>query len=237
MSPAGGADTAEAALLPEPRQTRWAWAGVRIEIVTVAYMLVEAAAAIGAGILASSVLLTAFGMDSVIELVTGGVLLWRLATQARGADLTRVEQAERRAAWVTGIGLVLLCVYIIVTACWGLLARNQPDASPLGLAVAVAALLLMPLLAARKRTLAMRLDSPALRGDAACSITCAYMAATLLIGLGLNVLFGWWWADSVAALALLYWLVPEAREALEGARAGRGACACAGDDDDCREGH
>jgi len=89
----------------------------------------------------------------------------------------------------------------------------------------------MPLLAWRKRRIATKLGSAALRGDAACSITCAYVAATLLAGLLLNAVFGWWWADSLAALALLWWLVPEAREALEGARAGHGACAC--DDDQC----
>ncbi len=212
-------------------QTRWARAGVRVELITVAYMLVEAAVAIGAGVLARSVLLTAFGLDSVIELVTGGVLLWRLAAQARGADLARVERAERRAAWVTGIALVLLCAYVVVLAAASLLARNRPDTSLAGIALATAALVVMPLLATRKRTLAARLESPALRGDAACSITCAYMAGALLLGLGLNALLGWWWADDLAALALLYWLIPEAREALEGARAGRGACACACGDD------
>lgn len=232
MSAGTGGDAVVSGQSPRPAQAaRWARAGVRVEIVTVAYMLVEAAVAIAAGVLARSVLLTAFGLDSVVELVTGGVLLWRLAAQARGADLARVERAERRAAWVTGIGLALLCAYIVVMAAVSLLARNRPDASLAGIVLAAAALVVMPLLAARKRTIAAQLESPALRGDAACSITCAYMAGALLLGLALNALFGWWWADALAALALLYWLVPEAREALEGARAGRGACACG--DDNC----
>jgi divalent metal cation (Fe/Co/Zn/Cd) transporter len=84
----------------------------------------------------------------------------------------------------------------------------------------------MPILAWRKRLIAVVLESTALRGDAACSLTCGYMAATLLLGLVLNALFHWWWADSVAALALLIWLVPETIEARRGARAGRAACAC-----------
>src|SRR5947209_13780163 len=88
-------------------------AGVRIEIVTVLWMTVEAAVAIGAGILARSVLLTAFGIDSVIELVTGVTLLWRLSTEAQGGSLERVERAENRAAWITGIGLIALCLYIL----------------------------------------------------------------------------------------------------------------------------
>jgi divalent metal cation (Fe/Co/Zn/Cd) transporter len=196
---------------------------------TIGWMLVEAIVALVAGILARSVLLTAFGLDSVIELVTGGVLLWRLVTEARGATLARVEQVENRAAWVVGVGLVLLCIYVVATSVAGLLVGVHAAESLVGIALAGASLLLMPLLAWRKRVIAAQLGSAALRGDAACSITCAYMAGALLVGLALNATFGWWWADSLAALALLYWLVPEAREALDSARAGRAACAC-GDD-------
>jgi divalent metal cation (Fe/Co/Zn/Cd) transporter len=203
--------------------------GVNVERVTIAWMVVEAAVAIGAGVLARSILLTAFGIDSIIELVTGGVLLWRLLTEARGGSLARVERAENRAAWVTGVGLVLLCLYVVASTALGLLAHNKADASTVGIALSVAAVIGMPILARRKRAIAARIDSAPLRGDAACSITCAYMAGTLLVGLALNAVFGWWWVDSVAALALFYWLIPEAREALEGARAGRGGCSC-GDD-------
>lgn len=208
-------------------------AGVRVEQVTIAWMIVEAAVAIGAGVLARSVLLTAFGIDSVIELVAGGVLLWRLLTESRGGSLARVERAENRAAWVTGIGLVLLCLYVGVGAGVALLTRAGPDRSYAGIAIALAAVAGMPVLARRKRAIAATIDSAALRGDAACSITCAYMAGTLLVGLALTAAFGWWWADSVAALGLLYWLGREAREALEGARAGRGGCGCG--DEACAE--
>lgn len=201
-------------------------AGVRVEQLTIVWMTIEAVVAIGSGILVHSVLLTAFGIDSVIELITGGILLWRLSAEARGGSMERVERAERRAAWVTGLGLLLLCVYVVVSAGAGLLLHNRPEASPVGIGLAVVAVAGMPLLARRKRAIAARLDSAALRGDAACSMTCAYMAATLLIGLILTALVGWWWADSAAALAFLYWLVREAREALAGARAGRGGCGC-----------
>jgi divalent metal cation (Fe/Co/Zn/Cd) transporter len=199
---------------------------VRVEQVTLGWMVVEAAVAIGAGVLARSVLLTAFGLDSIIELVAGGVLLWRLLTEAHGGSLERVEQAENRAAWVTGVALVLLCLYVVAGAATALLTHTAPDRSYAGVAIAVAAVIGMPILARRKRRLADQLGSAALRGDAACSITCAYMAGTLLVGLVLTAAFGWWWADSLAALALLYWLGREAREALEGARAGRGGCSC-----------
>ncbi|HEX6507833.1 MAG TPA: cation transporter [Chloroflexota bacterium] len=206
-------------------------AGVRVELVTVAWMVVEAVVAITAGIVARSVLLTAFGIDSVIELVSGGALLWRLYTEARQRSLERVEWAENRAAWVAGLGLSLLCVYIVATSTLSLATRTEPDASLAGIALAGAALIVMPILVWRKRAIAARINSAALRADAACSLICAYMAATLFVGLGLNAVFGWWWADAVSALALLYWIVPEAREALEAARAGRGGCEC--DDPAC----
>jgi divalent metal cation (Fe/Co/Zn/Cd) transporter len=204
-------------------------AGVRIEIVTVIWMTLEAVLAIGAGVAARSVLLTAFGADSVIELVTGGVLLWRLATEAQGGSLARVERAENRAAWIAGVGLVLLCAYVIAATALSLLTHTRPEASYVGIGVSLVAIAGMPVLARRKRVIAARIESAALRGDAACSITCAYMAATLLAGLALNAALGWWWAEGVAALGLLYWLGREAREALQAARAGRGGCGCAGD--------
>jgi divalent metal cation (Fe/Co/Zn/Cd) transporter len=210
---------------------RAARAGVRIEQITVAWMLVEAALSIGAGLLAHSLLLVAFGLDSAIELITGAILLWRLSVQARGASLARVETAERRSAWVVAVALVVLCLCIVASVGIGLYTRARPDTSILGLGVAAVAVIGMPLLARRKRQLATQLDSAALLGDAACSMTCAAMAATLFVGLALNAFLGWWWAESVAALAFLVWLIPEAREALEGARAQRGACACG--DDDC----
>jgi divalent metal cation (Fe/Co/Zn/Cd) transporter len=127
------------------------------------------------------------------------------------------------------VALVLLCLYVVVSAGAALLTRTEPDRSFAGIAVALVAVIGMPILARRKRRIAGQLNSAALRGDAACSITCAYMAGALLIGLLMNAALGWWWADSVAALTLLYWLGREAREALEGARAGRGGCGCAGE--------
>jgi divalent metal cation (Fe/Co/Zn/Cd) transporter len=205
--------------------------GVRVEQITIGWMLLEAALSIGAGVVAHSLLLVAFGLDSAIELITAIILLWRLSVQARGASLERVDDAERRSAWVVAFALISLCVYIVVSVGIGLYARARPDTSLVGLAVAAVAAIGMPLLARRKRQLAAQLDSAALRGDAACSMTCAAMAATLFAGLALNALFGWWWAESVAALAFLVWLIPEAREALEGAHARKTACACG--DDDC----
>ncbi len=196
--------------------------GMRIEIFTVIWMVVEAAVSVGAGIAAGSILLTAFGLDSVIEFVSGTILLWRLSVDARGGDAERVEQAEHRAAWVVGIALSLLCVYVLASSVYGLLTHAKPDSSPVGIAISLAAIIVMPWLAVAKRRLATQLDSGALRGDAASSFTCAYMASAVLVGLLLNAILHWWWAEDLAALVFLFWLVGETREALEEARGSAG---------------
>lgn len=208
-----------AVIAPRDGQLR---SGVRLEMATIVWMVVEAAVAITAGLLARSILLTAFGFDSMIELASGGVLLWRLMVEARGASLTRVENAERRASLVVGVLLAALCLYVVGFAIVGLALGIRPDASVPGLVITALALVVMPILVVGKRRVADRLDSAALRGDAACSVTCAYMAAAALVGLGLHALLGWWWADYAASLVLLYWLVPEAKEALQAAAKGEG---------------
>ena len=194
--------------------------GVRLEVVTVAWMLIEAVLALGAGIAARSVLLTAFGFDSVIELLSGGTLLWRLAAEARGSGTDRIEGAERRATWISAVLLVLLSLYLVLVGLIGLLAKVQPEGSALGVGVAAVAVVVMPILAWRKRRANLTIGSPALRADIAESITCAYMAAATLVGVGLNLAVEWWWAEYVAALGLLLFIVREAKEAVESALEG-----------------
>ncbi|GHO68402.1 hypothetical protein KSC_072940 [Ktedonobacter sp. SOSP1-52] len=189
--------------------------GVRVEIVTVLWMIIEAAISIGAGVSASSALLIAFGLDSVIELISGAVLLWRLSLEARGGDTEQVERAERQAAWVVAIALSLLCLYVLATAIWGLVSRAHPEEAVVGIGMAAAAVLVMPVLGISKRRIAARIESGALRGDAASSFTCGYMAGAVLLGVGLNALLHWWWAEDVASLLFLFWLVGETREAFE----------------------
>lgn len=196
--------------------------GVRLESVTVVWMVAEAALAIGAGAAAHSILLMAFGLDSVIELMSGGILWWRLSLEHRGGVLERVERAEVRAAKLSAGLLAALCLYVVGTTAAGLLLHVAPETSFLGIGVAAAAIVVMPLLALRKRQVNRVLGSAALRADIAEAVTCAYMAATALIGLVLHVLLGWWWAEYVAAFGLLYWLIGETHEAWEAARADRG---------------
>lgn len=194
-------------------------AGVRIEIATVLWMLIEAAVAIGAGVAARSVLLTAFGFDSVIELLSGGVLLWRLSVEARGGgDMERVEKTERRAARMSAALLLLLCLYLAFTVVFGLSSHIEPEKSVLGILVSAAAVVTMPLLAWSKRRVNTQLKSPALRADIAESVTCGYMAATVLAGVLLDGVFGVWWFEYVAAVGLLYWLIGETRESWEATR-------------------
>ena len=197
--------------------------GIRIEIISIAWMVVEMAVSTGAGIAAHSILLTAFGIDSLIELVSGGILLWRLRIEGAGGDLDRVERAEQRATWIVALTLGLLCAYVLISSVYGLIIRSVPASSWIGIGVSAAAVLVMPYLAVAKRRISRRINSDALVGDATNSITCAYMAGTVLVGLLLNALFGWWWAENVAALLFLIWLVRETLEAFAEAREGHKA--------------
>ncbi|GAC1512907.1 MAG: hypothetical protein NVS1B3_16970 [Candidatus Dormibacteraceae bacterium] len=192
--------------------------GVRLEVFTVVWMAAEAALAIGAGIEARSVLLIGFGFDSVIELLSGVTLLWRLSFEVRGSGATHVERVERRATRISAVLLVLLCAYLLFFGLGGLLVGLHPEGSRLGVAVAAAAVLVMPILAWRKRQANLIIGSAALRADIAETITCAYMAAATLAGAALNLVAGWWWAEYVAALALLVFVGLETREAIEAAR-------------------
>jgi divalent metal cation (Fe/Co/Zn/Cd) transporter len=198
-------------LIARSRQVRL---GIWIELVAVAWMIVEAAIALLVGFSTRSISLQGFGLDSVIELLSGGILLWRLLVEQRGGTLESVDQAERWASWVAGISLFLLSAYIIASSAFALLSRAHAVASWWGVGLALAAAIVMPVLWQGKLRVARRIGSSALKADAACSVTCAYMSITLLVGLLLNRLAGWWWADPLVALALVYFLVHEGREAL-----------------------
>ena len=191
------------------------------ESLTVLWMVVELVVALAAGIAARSVALTTFGVDSGIELFTAFVVLRQLLLHSERATDEELDRRERQASRLVGWGLYGLIIYIVASSGWSLLTQSRPESSTPGLLLAVAALLVMPVLWRWRRRLAKALDSPALRGDAACSLVCIYMAATLLAGLLLNRFFGWWWADPVAGLLMIWWIRGEAREALEAARSGR----------------
>jgi divalent metal cation (Fe/Co/Zn/Cd) transporter len=191
------------------------------ESLTIAWMVVELVVALWAGIAARSVALTTFGIDSAIELFTALVVLRQLLLHTERASDEELDARERQASRLAGWGLYGLIAYIVASSAWSLANSSRPESSPAGVALAVAALIVMPLLWRWRLGLAKRLDSPALRADAACSLVCIYMSAVLLVGLLLNSLFGWWWADPVAAVAMIWWIRGEAHEAVEAARSGR----------------
>ena len=181
-------------------------------------MLAEAALAIGSGVAARSVLLIAFGVDSVIELLSGGVLLRRLRAESGGASEADVDKLDARTARVSAVLLILLCAYIGLSSAAGLLSGVRPSPSPLGLVVSFFACVVMPILALAKRRVNDILGSASLRADIAETISCAVLAGLTLAGLAADAAFGRWWIQYVAALAFLIWLVPETREAIEASR-------------------
>jgi divalent metal cation (Fe/Co/Zn/Cd) transporter len=167
-----------------------AWAGN-------GWHVIEFAVAVAAGVAASSVALIAFGFDSLIELAAGLVILWRLAPSRAHS-----EQAERRAQRLIAAAYFALAVYIAIDASLTLVRGEHPDPSPLGIALAAAALVTMPALARAKRRVAARLGSASAAAEAGQNMLCAYLSAALLVGLAANALFGAWWADPLAALAI-----------------------------------
>lgn len=195
---------------------------LRLEVLTIGWMLVEASASIGAGVAAGSVLLLAFGADSVIELISACVLFHRLRKEANGAahDGEESEALERRASQIAGYLLFALAAYVVLQSGYGLLHRHLAETSGLGLAVALVAALGMPILARAKIRVADEIGSKALRADAMETFTCGFLSWVLLAGLAANTLLHWWWLDSVAALVLVPFLVKEGREAITG------GCSC-----------
>lgn len=201
-----GPDGSGAAVLREARMA---------QALTVGWMVVEGSVAIGAGLLAHSVALTAFGADSAIELFSSLVVLRRLLERSPLEERGSLTTAERTASRLVGFALAGLAVVVVASSGAGLLLRIEPRSSPTGVALTTASLVIMAGLWRWRLALAARLGSPALHGDAACSRVCLWMAAAALGGLALNLAFGLWWADSLAALALTWWIVGEAREAIE----------------------
>ncbi len=191
----------------------------RLEYLTLAWNACEAGIAIGSGLLAGSTALLGFGVDSLVESTSGGILLWRL----RG-DGGR-EEREELALRLVGVSFLLLAAWVAWQAGASLIGREVPDESLVGIGLAVASLLVMPLLARAKRRVAARMGSRALAADSRQTDLCAYLSGILLGGLGLNALFGWWWADPLAALAMVPLIGKEGYDALRGE-----ACA------DCRVG-
>ena len=185
--------------------------GIALEGVTVGYNALEGLVAIAAGVAAGSVALTGFGVDSVIEVTSGALLWWRLRAELGSSPLG--PTVERRASRGAGFLLLALGVYIVTDSARLLLTGTRPESSLVGVLLTALSLIVMPLLARAKLGVASSLESRALRADAHETIVCAWLSATTLLGLGLNALLGWWWADPVAALAMVPLITREGLEA------------------------
>jgi divalent metal cation (Fe/Co/Zn/Cd) transporter len=186
----------------------------RLEWLTVGWMAIEAAIAVASGIAAHSITLVAFGIDSVIELASAGVLIWRLSRELRfGREVS--EAAERIARRIAGGLLFALATYVVAAAAWSLWRGKGADFSWPGLLVALLAIPIMLVLARRKLALADQLGSRALRADAAESIACLWLSLVVVIGLAAQRALGAWWIDPITSLAIIWFLVKEGREAWE----------------------
>ena len=181
--------------------------GRRLEYLTIGWNSLEAVAALAAGLIAGSIALIGFGFDSVIESSSGAIILWRLASG---------EHRERLALKLVGGSLLALAAYVTFDAVKSLWFREPPDASFIGIVIAALSLIVMPLLARAKRKVAVKLNSGAMHADSRQTDICAYLSAILLFGLGLNWLFGWWWADPLAGLIMIPIIVREGVQALRG---------------------
>lgn len=177
----------------------------------IAWHAIEAAVAIGAGAVAGSIALIGFGGDSLIESAAGLILLWRFA-DSRSAS----EAAERRAQRLIGVSFYVLAAYIAAEAVRSLAGGHHPDVSYVGLGLSVVTLATMPPLAAAKAKVGERLGSSATKSEGRQNLLCAYLSAALLVGLGANAMFGWWWADPATALAIAAVAVNEGSEAWRG---------------------
>lgn len=206
-----------------PYSGRWAKIAIGLVAGTMTYNVVEALVATIAGHHAESVALFGFGLDSIIECAAASVMLWRLRLEANGAGREAIEASETRVRRFIGGTFIALALYVLVHAGLTLWRHEAPSESKVGIVLAAASLVIMPAVSWAKLRAAKEIGSSALRAEAKETLVCSYLSFTLLLGLVANAKFGAWWADPVAALLMVPWLVREGREGLQGE-----AC-----DDDC----
>jgi divalent metal cation (Fe/Co/Zn/Cd) transporter len=194
-------------MITPSEQARLTRRGFWLEYASMAWMTVEAAVAIIAGVLASSLALIAFGLDSVIEFAAASIVVWQL----RGVS----DERGRRAVRLIGVTFFVLAAYLLAEGVRDLVQQARPEVSVPGIAVSAAALVVMPLLSLAKHRTGKALGNRTLIADAAESTLCAFTSGAALLGIGLNAAFGWWWADPAAALVIAALAAREGIEAWE----------------------
>lgn len=189
-----------------------------LEYFTISWNVIEAAVAITAGIIASSVALVGFGVDSGIEVISAVGLTWRLLKAGPGADAAEEGDAERKALYVVAFTFFALAAYITYEGVSALIGHEEPETTTVGIVLSVLSLAIMPALAYSKQSIGRKMGSRALQADAAETWVCSYLSFALLLGVGLYAAFGWWWADAVGALLMLPVILWQGWETLEEAR-------------------
>lgn len=184
-----------------------------LAVFTVAWNLAEGGVAITAAALAGSRALVGFGVDSFVESASATVLIWRLSVERRSPE--RAEHVEQRALRIIGVTFLALATLVGMESFRSLLAGEQPDVSWTGIVLTVVSLIVMPVLAREKRRVGGALGSRSVEADSQQTQACVYLSAVVLAGLAANAAFGWWWADPVAALGVVVFLVREGLEALQ----------------------
>lgn len=187
--------------------------GIVLERLTIGWNVAECLVAVVAGVVAGSIALVGFGIDSAIESASGLILLWRLNAEKRGRE---VEAVEQRALKLVAGSFFLLAAYVAYDSATALISHKEPERSFSGIVLAILSLIVMPLLAKAKRKTAGNLESAALHADSRQTSLCAYLSAILLAGLALNATLGWWWSDPVAGLLMVPIIANEGRQAMRG---------------------
>jgi divalent metal cation (Fe/Co/Zn/Cd) transporter len=187
--------------------------GKRLEYFTIGWNSLEGLIAVTAGAVAGSISLVGFGIDSFIEVTSGSALLWRMSMDA---DVHRREQTERRSLRIVGVCFLGLAAYVAYEAIRTLILREAPAHSPTGIALACVSLVVMPLLSRAKRRVGRAMCSAAMQADARQTEFCTYLSAILLGGLLMNMLWGLWWADPIAALVMVPIIAKEGIDGLSG---------------------
>ncbi len=190
---------------------------IRLEYLTVGWNLVEGGVAITAAVLARSIVLFGFGVDSFVESASGLIMIWRLRTERSGVgSAAHVEAIEHRARRLVALSLFLLAAYVVFDAVNTLRLRERPEFSPVGIALTAVSLVVMVRLARAKRQVGRELGSRAMQADAGQTTACWWLSLATLLGVALNGIFGWWWADPVTAILVAVLIVREGREAWRG---------------------
>lgn len=191
--------------------------GLRLEYLSVGWNLVEGGIAIGAGLVAASVALIGFGVDSFVESASASVIVWRIISENRNKmKPDKILSIEQQAQKLVAISLLIFGLFLLFESISSLASREQPDVSQTGMILAVLSICVMWWIARSIRQVGKQLHSHAIEADATQTLACWWMSISLLIGLGLNAAFGWWWADPLAGIVISILMLREARNAWNG---------------------